>query len=137
MAKTYKPIFVQTVKTEDVQYTNSDAAATSKDLYTAGAEGGLCNSISVSSTDTNAVSLQIFLKASGGTARLLGTVEVPAGAGETDGVPAIDILASANIVGKQADGSYAVEALGVISITNVTQVTSSEQIDIVANCGDY
>ena len=138
MAKVFKPIFVQTVKTEDVQYTNADSAATNKVLYAAGAEGGLANDISVSSTDTSIVELQLFVKPSGGAVRLIGTVSIPVGAGNTDGVPPVSLLDSANIsIFTQADGSLPLEALGELSISNVTQVTAATQIDIVAFCGDY
>ena len=138
MAKTAKPIFVQKVLNEDAQFTNSDAIGTSKALYTAEAtDGGLCNSISVTNTDSAAISLQLFLTPSGGSARLLGTVEIPGLAGTLDANPAIDLLADTNIVGKQADGSYAIEPGGALTLENLVQPASTKLVDIVAFCGDY
>ena len=138
MAKTHKPIFTLEVKNEDAQFTNSDSIGTSKTLYTAEAtDGGLCNSISVTNTDSVAIPLQLFITPSGGSARLLGTVSIPGLAGTLAANPAVNLLADTNIVGKQADGSYALEGGAALTLENLVQPGSGKQVDIVAFCGDY
>lgn len=138
MAVTAKPIFVQTVLTEEAIYTNADSAATAKTLYTAGADGGLVNAISVTSDDTSDVNLQVFITPNGGTTNLIGTITIPALSGTTAALPAISLLANANFsIFTQADGSLPVEGLGVLEFSNVEQVTSAKTLTIVGYCGDY
>lgn len=138
MAKIFKVPFLQTIKTEQTEYDDGDAAATAKTLFTASAEGGLVNSIAVTSTDTSPVIIEILVTPSGGVAQKIGEVNIPAGSGTDGTLPAINLLNASALAGSlQADGSLALEGAGVLSVRNKTQVTTAKIMDITAFCGDF
>lgn len=75
---------------------------TSQLIFTAGANDSDVKGIVVSTTDTSAINLQLFITR-GGTDYLLGTVTIPAAAGSDGATPSIDLLGSGLIPGLPID----------------------------------
>jgi len=127
-----EPIFIATTKSPGLLIENSDGTS-EQTLFTASTDGALVQSISVSSDDTNAVDVQLFLN-DGTTSHLMGTVNIPTLAG-TDGVEAnINLLASIN--GLQADGSLILEASHSLTVAALVTVTSAKKVTLVVQGGD-
>lgn len=134
-----KPIFIGTLHSDGTSWTNSDAAATTKDVFTADAtDGSLLTAIAATSTETaNDVAFAILLH-DGSTAFLVGTIIVLRNSGFNG------VAAAANLLGSLAacpwlnsDGSLPVPAGWKVQLKNITQVASGKQIDVVAIGGDY
>lgn len=75
---------------------------TPKVCFTAAATDSDVKAIIATSNDTAAINLQLWI-CRGGVDYLLGTINVPIGAGNSSGVPAIDLLNAVNIAGLPLD----------------------------------
>jgi hypothetical protein len=94
-------ITAQAANRGHVQIANADAQA-QKTVYTAGANGSLLRGLLLQSTDTSGRDVQISITNSG-TSYPLGTVTVPAGAGNSGSVPSVNALNSAQLPGLPLD----------------------------------
>lgn len=131
MASNKSAIFVKNPKTPVVQILPADTT-TAKTIVTAGAEGSLIDSISVTSTDTSAVIIVISI----GTTPI-GEIIIPAGSG-TDGTSAsVNLLQLTQLPFLQSNGSLPLGALGTLSVAAKVTITAATQVDIVAYYGDY
>ena len=100
---------------------------------TAGTDGAIVQSITVTSDDTNAVDLQVFIN-DGTTSHLVGTVNIPTLAG-TDGIePNVNLLQSIN--GLQEDGSLILEASFTLRVAALVTVTAAKTVTLVSQGGD-
>lgn len=93
MQGTPTPIFPQQFLTAPVviQFAPADTTV-EKDVYTAGSIGAKIESIIVTSTDSAARDLVLYIKST--TDVILGTISIPANSGNTNALPAINVLAS-------------------------------------------
>lgn len=135
MATNTAPKFTNAPYSVGVQYTNSDSAATKKDLVPAAAvptEGMRIDEISLASTDTSNRVVK-FYDHDGSTSFLIGAVSVTTLAG-TDGATAL-----VDAIPTLAPSLGYIELMTghKLQAENVAQVTSAKQIDIVARGGKY
>jgi hypothetical protein len=89
------------VNTGSFQLTSAHTTATQA-VFTAGSNDSDVKGILVSSNDTAAINLQLYI-ARGGTDYLIGTVNIPISAGVGGTVPAVDLLNSAFLPGLPVD----------------------------------
>jgi hypothetical protein len=88
-------VFFQTLNVGVQQILPADTTSY-KTLLTAGASGAQVNSITVHSTDTSARDVLLAVTVSG-TDYPIGTVSIPASTGNTNAIPAINLLTATNI----------------------------------------
>lgn len=132
MAANTQPIFPLTPKNPAVSIANADAQ-TVKTLMTAGTNGSRVSKLLLSSTDTSARDVGIYV---GGN--LLGCVSVPAGAGQTSTAPPVDALATLGTY-FDANGNNILDlaASAVLGINAPVTVTSTKTITGVALGADF
>jgi hypothetical protein len=139
MAGTATPIFPQTVKNFPAQIQNSDAS-NKISLVTGAANGSKVEALMVSSTDTSARDLALYMTISS-VDYLLTTIAIPANSGNTNALNSIDILRNAQIPGLAYDSNgnkYLYVANGsVLKINALTTVTSGKLIHALAFGGDF
>jgi hypothetical protein len=100
MAANTQPIFPGTVKNVGFQLTNA-MGTTAESVYSAGTNGSRIDRLNLSTTDTSAHDVNIILF-NGTTQFIVATVSVAAGAGNSSGVAAKDVLDDANLLGSTA-----------------------------------
>ena len=139
MAVTATPIFPQLVESPAVQILPADTT-TLKTIVTAGTDGTLVNELLVSSTDTSARDLQLYVTISA-VDYLLGTVSIPANSGNTNALPTIGVFDGNQISSLQIDNSgHRFLQLGsgaVLKAKVLTTVTAAKAISIIAQCGSF
>lgn len=106
-----------------------------KTLFTAGASGGRVHSVSVASDDTAAHDLQVW-SSIGGTDYLVGTVSIPAGSGNTSGVPQVNVLA-ALVSLLDPSGYWVLKAAEVIKISVPVAITAAKTLHASARGADF
>ncbi len=140
MAGTSTPIFPQTVRNAAVAFANADGT-TLKSVIAGGSNGTQINAITVSSTDSTARDLKLWIN-NGTTDFLLGTVSIVGSSGNTNALAAIDIMRSTMVPG------LAFDALGnrvlfiasgwTLKASMGAAVTSSQTVAVVVpSAGDY
>jgi hypothetical protein len=111
-----------------VQILPADAQA-QKTVYTAGASGSKVSSLIGTSTDTAAHDVQISIS-NGGTSFLLGTIQLPIGAGNTSGVPSVNMLDPTKLVGLayDSDGNPFLHLISgdTLTLSSVVTVTAAK-----------
>ena len=136
---TATPIFPQAIVNSVAQINNA-AAQTLQTLVAGGTNGTKIESITATSTDTAAHDVQLWLTISS-VNYLLGTISVPAGAGNSSGVPSVDFLKNAQITSFAYDANgnkYIYVANGAtLSISSVVTVTSGKLIQAYASGGSF
>lgn len=115
MAKTTTCPITQSIKNDFVQFANADGAcgtgfttspSNTKLLSTAGADDSVIKSLIVSSDDTSARLAVFYISPDGGTTKYwIGSVSIPATAGQTGTLANVDILGSAYLLGMCLDQS--------------------------------
>lgn len=133
------PVFAATPKITPAAFTNADAANTKKTIATAGSAGMKVVSVHATSTDTSARVAQLWLTRSA-TSYLLGSISVPAGAGN-DGATAVADLMGYGVFGAfpvDSDGQHYVflENGDTLQASFTTQVTAAKEIDVVSIAGN-
>lgn len=135
MAVNTDPVFENTPNHTEVTFVNGDGTS-SKTIFTADAtNGSVITGINVHSTDSAAVTLDLFIN-DGATSYALGAKVVPIGAGSDGSEPAVDMCDPAFIpffAGGQArlPGGYTIEAAPQAAVTAAKTVT------IVSSGADY
>lgn len=126
------PIYLGTIEGFAAQILPADTT-TQKSLVTAATNGTRVNSIVATSTDTAARDL-VVVKTKGGVDYLLGTVSIPANSGNTNALPAVDILASPQLKGVCYDGNgnpYIDLVTGeVLKVNTGTTVTAAKAVNV-------
>jgi hypothetical protein len=139
MAGTATPIFPQTVKSLAVQILPADASAL-KTLVTGATNGTKVEAITVASTDTSARDVAVVMTISA-VDYLLTTISIPANSGNTNALPAVDLLRSAQIPGLSYDAFgnkiLYVASGAVLKVKATTTVTAAKEIDFLAVSGDF
>jgi hypothetical protein len=93
MAVSNVPFFPQALLSPPTQFTNSTSTSTPTQLLAAKTNGVKLEAILVASTDTSARDLNLYLNVSS-TNYLIATVSIPAGAGTTNNIPAVNLLSA-------------------------------------------
>lgn len=139
MAGTATPIFPQTVKNYVAQILPADTT-TVKTLVTGAANGTKIEALTIASTDTAARDVVLVLTVSA-VVYILATIAIPANSGNTNALPAIDVLRSAQIPGLSFDSNgnkmLYVASGAVLGIKAATTVTAAKEIDVYAYGGDF
>lgn len=139
MAGTATPIFPQTVKNYVAQILPADAS-TKKTLVTGATNGTKIEALTIASTDTAARDVSLYMTISA-VDYLLATVSIPANSGNTNALPAIDAIRSAQWPGLSYDANgnkiLYVASGSVLKIAALTTVTTAKEIDVLAVGGDF
>lgn len=137
MAAATTPIFVEAVETATQDIVNADGT-TPQTLITAGADGARVFSVSVATDDTAAIEYSLYLQRDGaGTNFLLGTKNVPAGSGNANATPAVDLLDPAFMKCLDTDGTLVLGGTDVLKVAARTAVTAAKTTYVVGTYGDY
>ncbi len=131
MAKTTTAPFIQNVNNVDGSIAPADTT-TKKTVWTAGANDSVLKSFGLTSTDTSARLVQIWVNVGGsGTDRLMGVVTVPITAGSDGSTPGIDVLASTLLPFFSLDAygnqNFNAKAGTTIKIACTTTVTAAKR----------
>lgn len=131
------PIFPEAVETAVQDIVNADGT-TPQTLVTAGADGCLVYSVNVATDDTAAIEYSLYVQRDGaGTNFLLGTKNVPAGSGNANATPPIDLLDPAFCKGLDGDGNLILGGADVLKVAARTAVTAAKTTYVVATYGDF
>jgi hypothetical protein len=150
MAKTTTLPVAQTIQNGKVSLVNATGAvgttltttpSNAVLLFTAGAEGAVVKSITVTSDDTAARVLVFYISSDGTTYYPLFTVNVPLNSGATGAIVNIDILGSAVVVGLPIDQSgkpvLMLKASERVYVGTQVAVTAAKFINIVLQAEDF
>lgn len=129
------PIFVGTVDTQFQTFQLADST-TSKVIYTAGAAGGRLDNVSITSTDTVARVFNVIVN-DGSTDHVVGTVNVPIGAGTVSGTASVSLLSTLNLSWLNASGSIFLKTALTIKLAAQIAVSSGKLIDVVSFAGEF
>ncbi|RQS84325.1 hypothetical protein [Burkholderia seminalis] len=139
MAGTATPIFPQTVKCYAAQILNSDASNV-KTLVTGATNGTKIESISVATTDGTTRDVVLVMTISS-VVYQLATINIPANAGNTNAIPAVDLLRHVQWPGLAYDANgnkiLYVASGAVLGVKSTSTVTSAKEIDFLATGGDF
>lgn len=127
-------ISAQALNRGHVQIANADAQ-TQKTVYTAGANGSIIRGLILQSTDTSGRDVQISIT-NGGTSYPIGTVTVPAGAGNAGTTPSVNGLNSTQLPGLPVDSNgnpvLALVSGDTLTVSALSTVTSGKLITVSA-----
>jgi hypothetical protein len=139
MAVVNTPIFPQTIFVETKQIVNSDSTNLVT-LLTGDADGTRIDSIIVSSTDTTARDLQLWITKSA-TDYLLGTVQIAINSGNVNSTPSVQYLTASNfpVLPVDANGNrFLMLDSGVtIKAKVLVAVTSAKAIALTISGGHF
>lgn len=131
MTANFKPVFELTPVNAGVTIVNADGTNL-KTIYTAGANGGRIDGISVCSNDTSAVNLAFYIN-DGASDLYIGNVSVPIGSGYTT-VAKVDALLSLK---PSSQGFIQLKAGFILKCNAVVAVTAAKTVTVVAIGGDF
>jgi tetrahydromethanopterin S-methyltransferase subunit D len=134
------PTMVKQPQNGKVQILPADAS-NQKTVVTAGASGTKVTSLCAVSNDTAARDVQVSIT-NAGTSFPLGTVTVPAGAGFSGSVVAIDLMNQQNLPGLaiDSDGNPYINLISgdTLTVSSLTTVTAAKAITVTApGVGDF
>lgn len=139
MAGTATPIFPQLIQNWLARIQNSDASGLIS-VVAGGTNGSKIESLIVSSTDTSARDINIYMT-NGAVDYLLTTISIPINSGNTNAIPPVDILRSGQFPGLARDSNgnpyIYVENGSTLKIAATTTVTTAKIIAALAQGGDY
>lgn len=136
MAAGTTPIFGDTVVQEFVTVVNADGT-NKKTVHTGGTDGTRVLSVSVTSDDTAAVRLNVYIT-SGGTDYQIGQVTIPIGAGTgTSDTASVNLLDATKMPFLQSDGSLLLENGSVLKVAANSAVTAAKTVTLVSYALDY
>ncbi len=133
------PTLVKQPQNGKVQIANADAQ-NQKTVYTAGASGSKVAALIAVSTDTSARDVQVSI--TNGSSFPLGTVSVPAGAGNSSSVTSVNLLDPTRLVGLSydSDGNPFIFLISgdTLTVSALSTVTSGKTITVTAPAvGDF
>lgn len=142
MTKTYTIPCVQNANNLTVQLSNATGAGTKVVAWTAGANDSVLKSFGVTSTDTAAQVLQVWINIGGaGTDILAGSVTVAAGAGNDGVTTAVDVMRSTLIPWLSYDSNgnhvFNAKAATTVKVSTVAVVTSGKNVNCIGEGGDF
>jgi hypothetical protein len=139
MAKSTSLNVTQNIKNPCVSILPADTT-TLKTLYTAGANDAVVKAINISSTDTTARNVGLYIN-NGVSDFLIGVVNVPITAGDTGAVASVDVLASALIPSLPLDQNgkrvLPMQATYILKVGALVAVTAAKEIDVTCVAEEY
>jgi hypothetical protein len=139
MSVTATPIFPQALRNSVQTILPADASAV-KAVLAAGSNGSKVEALNVTSTDTSARDVTIYVTISA-TNYLIGTVSIPLNSGNTNSAPSVDILRSSQLPALAFDANgnrFLYLASGsTLSIACTSTVTTAKQITVFAQGEDF
>lgn len=136
------PALPQTPKSSKVQVVNGSGTSPVT-VYTGGSAGPgtKVTAVIAASTDTASRDVQIGTTRSG-TFYLLGTITVPANAGNVAGTPAVNLLDPNVVVGLPVDNDgqvyvFLTDATDLLQVQALVTVTSGKAISVTAIGADF
>ena len=139
MAVSHQGVFTQLPKITPVAFSNSDAANAKKTVNTAGSNGTKVTSVFAASTDTAARTAQLWLTRSA-VSYLLGSTIVAALAGTDGALPSQNLLTALLMplpVDNDGQPYLFLESGDTLQVSFTTQVTSTKEIDVVTQFGNF
>ena len=138
------PIFPSTLLSAAVQFTNSTSTTVPTTILAAQTNGAKLEAIMITSTDTSARDVSVYVTISA-TNYLLGTVSIPAGAGLTDTVPAVNFLTALSSgaamlplpVDANGNRYLYLQSTASLTATPGTTITSAKTIQIITVGGAF
>lgn len=132
------PALIGAINNGRVQFVAADTT-TKKTLVTAGASGTKVVSIGAATDETANRDVQLF-RFVGGVSYLIGTVQVPLGAGNTNAVPSVDLMNAVAMPHLPTDNDgqhYLLLGAGeVLQVAMAATVTAAKTVHISAQGGD-
>lgn len=123
------------------QWTNSDPAATTKTVLTAGANDTIVKCLQAMSTETANARVFDILVNDGSGDRWIGAVNVPVNSGYSGTVAAVDLLSGTLFPGLPYDANgkrvLPLKATYTLKVRNQSQIASGKEITVVALAEDY
>jgi hypothetical protein len=140
MALTATPVFPQTPKNGKLSVVSATSTSMTT-VYTGGTNGSKVFGMIAVSSDTIAHDVQIAISRSG-TNYILGTVNVPIGAGNTGTVPSVNLFNNVQLVGLPIDSDnnpfvFLLDATDLLAVSMVTQVSSGKAVSVTALATDF
>ena len=143
MAQNVNPTFVKTPNRGLVELTTGTGSSGLVTVYLAGTNGSKIVGMWATASTTTAQDLQWGITNNASTFYLMGTVSIPAGAGSTDSIPAVNLMSSTAVPGMplDSDGNYylllasTADALQAKSPTLIG--TTGGLITVTAISGDF
>ena len=136
MAANTLPIYPDTINVGHKKFTNSDSTTLSA-IVTAGTDGTRVDEIIVTSTSASDIDVQVWIN-DGSDDYLLGTVEIPAGAGNTSSVRSVAVFVDGNFSDNLVNtGSLYVPSGSSVRMNLKTALASGEYMYVTAMGGDY
>ena len=129
------PIFALTAKVAAVTFINSDGT-TAKTLLSAGTNGTKVLRIAVTSDDTAAVDMQLFIRISS-VDYLVGTNDIPTLSGTDGSTDAVNLLDLAAMPWLDSDGEFFIPSGVDVKVAPLAAVTSAKTVTITAFAADY
>lgn len=118
---------------------NADGT-TAKTVFTAGSNGSKLELLTVSSTDTSDRDINIFVTRAA-TNYLISTVKIPLSSGNTNALPAIDIMKSVQIPALTFDANgnkyLYLKSGDTLTVATTTTVTAAKTVTILSQGGDF
>ena len=139
MAVTREPVFVQLPKITPVSFVNADGTA-KKTLVTAGTDGTKVLDGTITSTDTAARNVQLWLTRSA-VSYLIGTVAVAIAAGSDGTTNGVRLLDTTLIPGLPLDHDghkfILLQSGDTLQVNMLVAVTATKEVDVVAMSIDF
>lgn len=130
-----RPIFPDGIRSEAIEMDNADGT-TLLDLFTAGTSGSRVDKIAITTDDTTAVDLDLYLH-DGSSAFQLGTVNVPIGAGTATTVPSVSFLNQTALPFLGEDLALHIENGCKLQVGAQVAITSAKVVHVAVFGGDY
>ena len=139
MAVTHKPVYAQTVNNGSVQILPADTTSL-KTILTAATDGTIVEKLLVTSSDTAAKDLQVYITV-GGVDYLIGTMTVPANSGFTASIPSLNFFQHSQVsssVNQDSNGNKYLRMMTgeVLKAKVLSSVSASKAIYLRAEGGN-
>jgi len=118
-----------------VTFVNADGTA-EKTIFTAGADGALVDSVFVTSDDTSAVVLNVFVN-DGSTSFRIGTINVPTLSGTDGVVVGVNLLDTTQMPALQTSGGILLAPTNLLKVAPQSAVTAAKTVTLTPLGGDF
>lgn len=135
MVANKEPIFAEAANLTEVTFVAADGT-TPKDVFIAGADGAKVAAILVTSDDTAAVLMKVYIR-DGTTNFLIGSKSVPTLSGTNGLAPTINLLDRNLIPGLDLDGAIFIPSGYSIRVGPNAAVTAAKTVTVVGIGIDY
>lgn len=130
-----KPIFQKNPEAQVLKILPADTT-TLKTLFTAGSEGALVDHIAVTSTDTAAVVVELYITESAVDYKI-GEVSVAIGSGTDSATPSLNLLNNVALPFLQVNGGLPLGASQILKVAAKATITAATEVHFIAFGGEY